>query len=220
MEIWRADHDLIAAELPALAREKADQAREIIGHPGTAWWFNDIDLDAQAWLSIEGTLTNFIYGTPPNTLGWERPANPSQRWERKAQKPFGNQTTSTLYGPHLTSELVGRHDRVGDYMCEFPLAWWTMRFLEEVKVFEIHGPADWHDLCVRYPAKGTEDDRLVPNWGAVAEEMGRCSPEHWRSADRRAEPIRIIRRMDYAEFLACRADLLAARAKDGNRASA
>jgi len=170
VEIWRADHDLLAAELPALAREKADQAREFIEHPGTAWWFNDIDLDAQAWLSIEGTLTNFIYGTPPNTLGWERPANPSRPWERYAQKPFGNQTTSTLYGPHLTSELVGRHDRVGDYMCEFPLAWWTMRFLEEVKVFEIHGPADWHDLCVRYPAKGTEDDRLVPNWGAVTEE--------------------------------------------------
>ena len=70
VDIFRDDHDLIAAELPALAREKADQAREIIGHPGTAWWFGDIDLDAQAWLSIAGTLTNFIYGTPPNTLGW------------------------------------------------------------------------------------------------------------------------------------------------------
>jgi len=170
VEIFRDDHDQIAAELPALAREQADQAREIIVHPGTAWWFNDIDLNAQAWLSIEGTLINFIYGTPPNTLGWERPANPSQRWERYAQKPYGNQSTSTLYGPHLTSELVGRHDRVGDYMCEFPLAWWTISFMEEVRVFEIHGPADWHDLCVRYPAKGTEDDRLVPNWGEAAEE--------------------------------------------------
>ena len=55
-------------------------------------------------------------------------------------------------------------------MCEFPLAWWTMRFMEKVRVFEVHGPADWHDLCVRYPAKGTEDDRLVPNWEAVSEE--------------------------------------------------
>ena len=87
-------------------------------------------------------------------------------------------------------------------------------------MFEIHGPADWHDLCVRYPAKGTEDDRLVPNWGAVAEEWDGVHLSIGRSADRRAEPIRIIRRMDYAEFLACRADLLAARAKDGNRASA
>ena len=37
-------------------------------------------------------------------------------------------------------------------------------------MFEIHGPADWHELCVQYPAKYTKDSRLVPNWGAVAEE--------------------------------------------------
>ncbi|MCY4579610.1 MAG: hypothetical protein OXD31_11260, partial [Chloroflexi bacterium] len=161
---------LIAAELPALAREKASEARAVLEHPGTAWWFDDIDLDAQAWVSIHGTLQKFIYGTPPDTMAWQRPENPSRGWERYAQKPYGNQTTSTLYGPHLTSKLVGLHDRVGDYMCEFPLAWWTMRFMEKVRVFEVHGPADWHDLCVRYPAKGTEDNRLVPNWGAVSEE--------------------------------------------------
>ena len=169
---FNADHDLIAAELPALARERAVQARAVIEHPGTAWWFDDIDLDAQAWVSIHWTTPplRFIYGTPPDTMGWQRPRNPSSGWERYAQKPFSNQTTSTLYGPHLTSKLVGYDERVGDYMCEFPLAWWSMRFLEEVRVFEIHGPSDWHDLCVRYPAKGTEDSRLVPNWGAVAEE--------------------------------------------------
>ena len=168
---FNADHDLIAAELPALARKRAAQARAVIEHPGTAWWFDDIDLDAQAWVSIHWTTPplRFIYGTPPDTMGWQRPRNPSSGWERYAQKPFSNQTTSTLYGPHLTSKLVGYDERVGDYMCEFPLAWWSMRFLEEVRVFEIHGPSDWHDLCVRYPA---EDQRgcLVPNWGAVAEE--------------------------------------------------
>ena len=155
VERFRANHHLIAAELPALAREKASEAREVLEHPGTAWWFDDIDLNAQSWLSIEGTLTNFIYGTPPNTTAWERPRNPSGGWERYAQKPYSNhcQSTSTLYGPNLSSELVAYHDCVGDYMCKFPLAWWTMRFLEEVRVFEIHGPADWHDLCVRYPAK-------------------------------------------------------------------
>ena len=167
----RADHDQIAAELPALAREKESHARAIFEHPGTAWWFDDIDLDAQAWTSVEGTLQKFVYGTPPNTMAWERPGNPSSGWERYAQKPYGNQITSTLYGPHLTSELVAYHDVVGDYICEFPLAWWTMRFLEEVKVFEIHDPADWYDLCVRYPAKYEDGrTRLVPNWGAVAEE--------------------------------------------------
>ena len=172
VERFRANHHLIAADLPALAREKSSEARAVLEHPGTAWWFDDIDLDAQAWVSIDWTSPplKFIYGTPPDTMAWQRPRNPSGRWERYAQKPLYGNSTSTLYGPHLTSELVGLHDRVGDYMCEFPLAWWTMRFMEEVRVFEVHGPADWHDLCVRYPAKGTEDDRLVPNWGAVSEE--------------------------------------------------
>ena len=167
---FNSDHDLLAAELPPLAREKSAQARAVIEHPGTAWWFNDIDLQAQTWLSIHGTLKKFIYGTPPDTMAWRRPQNPSRRWERYAQKPFGNQITSTLYGLHLTSELMAKDERVSDYISEFPLAWWSMRFLEEVRVFEIHGPSDWHNLCVRYPATGTEDDRLVPNWGAVAEE--------------------------------------------------
>ena len=109
VERFRADHHLIAAELPALAREKASEARAVLEHPGTAWWFDDIDLDAQAWVSIHGTLQKFIYGTPPDTMAWQRPENPSRGWERYAQKPYGNQTTSTLYGPHLTSELVGLH---------------------------------------------------------------------------------------------------------------
>ena len=176
VNIDTSDHKLLAAELPPLAREKADQAREIIEHPGTAWWFNDIDLDAQTWASIDWTNDHphkFIYGTPPNTMAWTRPRNPSSEWERYAQKPYFNQhqTTSTLYGPNLTSELVAYDERTGDYYCDFPLARWTMRFLEEVRVFEIHEPADWYDLCVKYPAKYERGrTRLVPNWGAVAEE--------------------------------------------------
>ena len=167
---FRSDYDLVARGVLALAREKVPQARALFEHPGTAWWFDDVDLRAQAWLSIHGTLDKFIYGTPPDTMAWRRPDNPSRPWERYAQTPLGNQSTSTLYGPCLTSELVARDERVGDYLCEFPLAWWSVRFPEEVRVFEVHGPSDWHDLCVRYPARGTGDDRLVPNWGAVSEE--------------------------------------------------
>ncbi len=169
-QLPRFSDGLLVAELPILAREKAAQAQAVIEHPGAAWWFDDIDLNSQAWVSIHGTLDKFIYGTPPDTMAWRRPENPSRPWERYAQKPYSNQVTSTQYGPHLTSELIAYDKRVGDYLCQFPLAWWSMRFLEEVRVFEIHGPSDWHNLSVRYPAKGTEDDRLVPNWGAVAEE--------------------------------------------------
>ena len=166
----RSDYDLVAPGVLTLARGKVAEARALIEHPDITWWFDDVDLHAQTWLSIHGTPDKFIYGTPPDTMAWRRPANPSSRWERYAQKPRDHQITSTLYGPHLTSELQAYHHRAGDYYCEFPLASWSISFLEDVRVYEIHGPSDWHDLCVRYPAKGTEDDRLVPNWGAVSEE--------------------------------------------------
>ncbi len=160
---YDANYGLVAPGVLALARDKAPQARALFEHPDTAWWFDDVDLRAQAWISIHGTLDRFIYGTPPDTVTWRRPENPSRRWERYAQRPYGNQITSTLYGSYLTSKLLAYEERVGDVLCQFPLAWWSIRFLDEVRVFEIHGPSDWHDLCVRYPARGTEDDRLVPN---------------------------------------------------------
>ncbi|MYE54241.1 MAG: hypothetical protein F4X34_03480, partial [Chloroflexi bacterium] len=47
VNIYNSDHKLIAAELPALARERAAQARAVFEHPGTAWWFDDIDINAQ-----------------------------------------------------------------------------------------------------------------------------------------------------------------------------
>ena len=167
---YDADYDVISRGVKELANGKSDLARELFEHPATAWWFDDVDLEAQAWLSIHGTPDKFIYGVSPNPSEWRRPQNPSRPWERYAQKPFGNQSTSTLYAAFLTSELVAMEERVGDYRCEFPLAWWSMRILEDVRVFEIHGPSDWHELCVTYPTRGTEDDRLAPNWGAISEE--------------------------------------------------
>ena len=167
---YNSNHDLVAPGILTLARGQVDQARTLIESPDTQWWFHDVDLDRQTWLSIHGTPDEFIYGTPPDTMAWQQPGNPPRPWERYAQKPYGNQITSTLYGPYLTSKLVAYDSRVGDYDCKFPLAWWSVRFPESVRVYEIHGPSDWHDLCVSYPARGREDDRLVPNWGAASEE--------------------------------------------------
>ena len=131
-------------------------------------------------------------------MAWLRPEDPSGPWEHYAQKPYSNQITSTLHRPHLTSELIAYDERVGDYMCEFPLAWRSMRFLGEVRVFEIHGSSDWHGLCVKYPGRYTEDSRLVPNWGAVAEEWDGVRLSFGGYADCRAESVRVIRRVGYA----------------------
>ena len=167
---YNANYDLVAPGVLALAKGKVDQARALIDHPNTSWWFQDVDLHRQAWLSILGNPEKFIYGTAPDTMAWRQPEKPSRGWELYAQKPRGNQNTSTLRGPHLTSKLMAYYERTGDHYCQFPLAWWSVDFLDEVRVFEIHGPSDWHDLCLRYPARGREDDRLVPDWGAVSED--------------------------------------------------
>ena len=156
--------------------EKAQRlAREIVDHPGAAWWFEDMNPRRQTWIQAfwqADKPDREPFGAPPNTAEWRRPANPSVNWERYAQKPGGhiNMTTSTLYAPRLTSELMAYDGHAGDYECDFPLAWWTMRFADDVRIFEIHGPDDWHNLCVRCPARGTEDDRLVPNWSAAADD--------------------------------------------------
>ncbi len=123
---WDRDYETISRMVTKIAKDKPDLARKLLEHPATAWWFRDVNLEAQAWLSIHGTPDKFIYGIPPIVSEWRRPQNPSGRWERYAQKPLGKGCTSTLYAPFLTSELVAREELVGDYLCDFPLAWWLM----------------------------------------------------------------------------------------------
>ena len=158
------------------ANEKARRlARDAVAHPGAAWWFEDVDVRRQTWLQAfwqADEAERATFGAPPNAMDWRRPANPPDNWERYAQKPGGHadMVTSTLYAPRLTSLLMAYEERAGDIICDFPLAWWMMRFADDVRVFEVHGAEDWLDLCVRYPARGTEDERLVPNWGAAADD--------------------------------------------------
>ena len=169
---WRAWDRVLELGKSESARRLA---RDAIAHPGAAWWFEDVDVRRQTWLQSfyqADESERATFGAPPNTMEWPHPANPSENWERYAQKPGGHidMTTSTLYAPRLTSLLMAYEERAGDIICDFPMAWWTMRFADDVRVFEIHGPDDWLDLCLRYPARGTEDDRLVPNWGAAADD--------------------------------------------------
>ena len=132
-------HDVVAPGMLHLARGKADRARALIEHPDTAWWFSDIDHYGQSWLSIHGTLDRFIYGTPPNTMAWLKPENPSTGWEIYARSLLATRSRQPCM-PHLSSTLMAYEQRTGDYLCQFPLARWSVRFPEQVRVFEVHGP--------------------------------------------------------------------------------
>ena len=59
---------------------------------------------------------------------------------------------------------------LGDYWCDFPLVCWHLCMPPEARIYEVDGPESWHNLCVQYPTRARDDDRLVPNWGAAAED--------------------------------------------------
>lgn len=143
-------------------------ARSILEHPAFAWWFDPVDLDNQVWVA-----PNYPHGEPGhshfkllNVSEWREPTSPPGGWSLSAQKPDLQQSTSTKRG-ELTSELAAYNIFACDHICTFPLARWHLRILEDVRVYEIKGPADWHELCLRYTGKG-DDGRLAPDWGAVA----------------------------------------------------
>ena len=153
----------IVAEVLERGRVLAPLARLIVEHPGTSWWFADLDLNQQIWVAHDDAS--------PDTRSWTPPTSPPNRWERYAQKPRGDQRTSTLYGNEV-SILVSEDMRGGDFMGKAPLPCWYLQVLSAVQVYEVHGPQDWHELCVKYPSTffsgSYDEDRLVPDWGAVA----------------------------------------------------
>ena len=173
---WLADGDIltldrnnssgnpfIVAEVLERGRELEHLARLIVEHPSMSWWFEPMDLNQQLWVAHDDV--------PPDTRNWTPPKSPPNTWERYAQKPYSHQCTSTLYGNEV-SILVSNDMRGGDFMGGLPLACWHLQVDSDVQVYEVHGPRDWHDLCVKYPATGftgsQDEDRLVPDWGAAA----------------------------------------------------
>ena len=158
------DNPAVVAEVLERGRSLGPLARSILEYPGSSWWFASIDLDHQVWLADEHI--------PPDTANWTRPNSPPNGWERSAQIPVGFQLTSTGYGG-VVSLLVSNDHGAGDMGWRLPLECWELRVLSDVKVFEVHGAEDWHQLCLRYPARGRDnagqdEDRLVPDWGAAA----------------------------------------------------
>ncbi len=166
MEVWFAEHDDDVAKSLANGERLGDLAHTILAHPGTAWWFEPVDLNHQVWISHKGHA--------PDTAGWVRPGSPPSDGDRYAQQPRSRlrQNTSTLHGLDA-SLLVAYSDGVGDFIGQFPLQCWGLQISPEVRVYEIHSPKDWHELCVRYPAQGQYDsgetgEWLVPDWGAAS----------------------------------------------------
>ncbi len=173
MTVWDPYHALAVGEALSQAERLAPLARRLLKHAATSWWFESLDLDHQVWIEHgkEPFCVEPLDG-PLDTTTWQLPRTPPDWWERYAQKPHTLQYTSTLHGEDA-SLLVGYDHGVGDLISYFPIKCWLMEITPGVRVYEIHGPKDWHDLCVCYPAKGgqgngQDGEWLVPDWGAAA----------------------------------------------------
>ena len=160
VERWLPDHERVVAEMLELAPLFRPLVEAALEHVGTAWWYEPLVPHRQVWIAHEAET--------PDPMGWRRPNSPPSRWERYAQKPLGWQYTTTWYAGHA-SLLVAYENRSGDFWPKsWPLRCWLMRMPYDVKIYEVNGPGDWHRLCLAYQAQGSDDDRLVPDWGAVA----------------------------------------------------
>lgn len=170
------------------AANHADLALQIVSHPAFAWWYEPVDLANQVWVS-----PRMPHGPDPDPLvpfdskRWGKPAPPHPDYDSPV--PTSWQTTSTLRGASTrqptappagappawapggsTCQITAFAIGAADFICDFPLAAWQIRFHRKVRVHEINHPADWHALCLEYPHQA-RDGRLLPNWPAVS--------EHW-----------------------------------------
>ena len=175
VEVWRGDRDEIRAYLESEAENHEAFLQEILSQPSTSWWFEPMDRERQVWVSRDGK--------PPSKDSLVTPSEPPRPWERYALKPIGGMFTSTMIGD--ISPMAATIDfGVGDLRPWYgkpPYAIWRMEVDPSAYVFEIHGPDDWHTLCVNYPAEGNsgrhatnepdfsrDPGKLVPDWSQVA----------------------------------------------------
>lgn len=160
LTVWRADHNRVLRAVLAEGPQLVTMARAILAQPRAKWWFGPLDRTSQLWISRRGQ--------PPVPEQLVVPRTAPESWERYAQKPAGGLFTSTFIGGSsavLATLALG----TGDYQVSLPLTLYRLVASPSARIFEVTGPDDWHQLCIRYPAGG-DDGRLVPDWSRVAQD--------------------------------------------------
>ena len=155
LSIWRPDFQEIMKYSPMNGRRLEELARGILERPEVGWWFAPMDRRAQIWGSRRGEAPAPAMFKPPS-------ATPLTRWEQRTNKSeAGMHTCASFNGvtSFLTamdiSEEHGPNDLTMEF--EFPIKQWRLSVGEEARVYEINGAADWHRLCVNYPARSARD---------------------------------------------------------------
>jgi hypothetical protein len=173
---------LAAAAVDALNpwRDGADRAREVaiergarlgalaerlVAEPGAAWWAAPFDPDAQVWSAS---------GWPRDRIRI-RPAPQPEPWEAYAERPREWALSSTRFDGCSSLEAA-LATGLGEWLLDHPSDAEThaVRVAQGARVFEVDGPAAWHELCVRYPSDAPAEQSpageevLTPHWFDVA----------------------------------------------------
>ena len=146
----------------------ADLARRIVDHDGAGWWSEPIARAQQVWI---GT------GVAPIAPVTARGGNASRlrSWEDYAQRPVGWRITSTARDGLPCLDVVVAW-QVGEWTTDGSTRCAVMPVSDDARIYEVSGPAEWHELCRNYPSVYGRSDgpagasTLVPRWDAVAED--------------------------------------------------
>lgn len=154
------DHDELVAYALSQGPRLSGLARTLLSQPEAAGWFAPLDRDAQMWAGVEGAILDLD--------ALVSPAEAPTSWERYAQKSAAGLYVSTVVGD-LSAFLIAVREGTPDYLSMPPYTRYRLRAAADARVFEVTGPADWHDLCTAFPAI-EPDGKVVPDWSGVARE--------------------------------------------------
>lgn len=143
-------------------------AEALAASPATSWWWQALDRSAQHMPMWNPAASPGPDAIPPLRI----PATPASPWERYAQQAETARWTSTVIGGRSSlATAIARE--VGDLGF---LRWDRLVPVtapQDARLAEIHGPDDWHRLCVEHPAESGPNTPphavgLVPDWSLIA----------------------------------------------------
>ena len=155
LSIWRTDFQETMKYALMNGRKLRKLARAILERPEVGWWFAPMDKKTQTWAARKHGAPMLPKFKPPS-------AAPLTRWEQRTNKSeSGLYTCTNFEGNSSFLTAMDIRDEYGPndltLMFEFPVKQWRLRVSDAARVYEINGAADWHRLCVEYPARSARD---------------------------------------------------------------
>lgn len=174
ISVWRSnDHGRTVRHVLERGPELVGFGHDIVAAGDCSWWTAPSAGTVQvynAW-GLQGGKSP----SPTDIRGPESAVGMPNSWEQYAQKPKSLMTAS--YIEDTSSILVGVGYESNDWLFrgEGPIPAWKLNVSPQARVFEVLGPAQWHELCTHYSAVAEDRNSpafglLVPDWSAVRQD--------------------------------------------------